>query len=390
MIYYIFIGVIVNYRKFGKLNWKPSALGFGAMRLPIVGSDSSKIDELEAIKMIRYAIDHGVNYVDTAYGYHGGNSERIVGRALKDGYREKVKLATKMPTWLIQNYSDFDKYLNEQLEKLDTDKIDFYLLHGLNKTRWPILETLQVDKWAEKTIEDGRIGHIGFSFHDDLETFKNIIDYYKGWTFCQIQYNYMDTEYQAGTEGLKYAASHGLAVVVMEPIQGGRLAVPPPVEVQKIWDNSGSNRKLAEWALQWVWNQPEVSVVLSGMSTMQHVVENVESAGRSGVGILTSKELATISQVKKKIKEIGFIGCTGCEYCQPCPANVSIPEIFKIYNEYFASGNSDKVKLRYPEEIEEANRARNCIKCAKCEELCPQQLPIRSLLQNAVRTFEGN
>jgi len=379
----------VKYRKFGKLDWKPSALGFGAMRLPIVGTDSSKIDEPEAIKMIRYAIDHGVNYVDTAYGYHGGNSERLVGKALKDGYREKVKLATKMPTWLIKDYSDFDKYLDEQLEKLDTDKIDFYLLHGLNKTRWPILESLQVEKWAERTIGDGRIGHIGFSFHDDLETFKKIIDYYDGWTFCQIQYNYMDTEYQAGTEGLKYAASKGLAVVVMEPIQGGRLAVPPPVEVQKIWDKAGSDRKLAEWALQWVWNQPEVSVVLSGMSTMQHVEENVESVGRSGIDILTAEDLETIAQVKQKIKEIGFIGCTGCEYCQPCPANVSIPQIFGIVNDYFASGNSDEVKARYPEEIEEANRASKCIKCAKCEELCPQQLPIRSLLQNAVRTFEG-
>jgi len=312
----------VNYRKFGKLDWKPSALGFGAMRLPIIGNDSSKIDEPEAIKMIRYAIDHGVNYVDTAYGYHGSNSERLVGKALKDGYRKKVKLATKMPTWLIKNYSDFDKYLDEQLAKLDTDKIDFYLLHGLNKTRWPELEALRVEKWAERTIEDGRIGHIGFSFHDDLDTFKKIIDYYDGWTFCQIQYNYMDTEYQAGTEGLKYAATKGLAVVVMEPIQGGRLAVPPPEEVQKIWDKAGSDRKLAEWALQWVWNQPEVSVVLSGMSTMQQVEENVVSAGRSGVGILTKEDFETIAQVKQKIKEIGFIGCTGCDYCQPCPANV--------------------------------------------------------------------
>ena len=379
----------MKYRKFGKLDWKPSALGFGAMRLPIVGTDSSNIDEPEAIKMIRYAIDHGVNYVDTAYGYHGGNSERIVGKALKDGYREKVKLATKMPTWLINDYSDFDKYLNEQLEKLGTDKIDLYLLHGLNKTRWPILKTLKVEKWAERAIEDGRIGHIGFSFHDDLDTFKEIIDYYDGWTFCQIQYNYMDTEYQAGAEGLKYAADRGIAVVIMEPIQGGRLAVPPPEEVQKIWDEAGSDRKLAEWALQWVWNQPEVATVLSGMSTMQHVEENVVSAGRSGIGVLSDKDLETVAKVKKKIKEIGFIGCTGCEYCLPCPANVSIPQVFGIVNDYFASGNSDEVKARYPEEIEEANRASKCIKCAKCEELCPQQLPIRSLLQSAVRTFEG-
>ena len=379
----------MKYRKFGKLDWKPSALGFGAMRLPIVGSDSSNIDEPRAIDMIRYAIDHGVNYVDTAYGYHGGNSERLVGKALKDGYREKVKLATKMPTWLTKEWSDFDKYLDEQLGKLQTDKIDFYLLHGLNKSRWSVLEPLKVTKWAEEAIESGRIGHIGFSFHDDLLTFKKIIDSYDGWTFCQIQYNYMDTEYQAGTEGLKYAASKGLAVVVMEPIQGGRLAVPPPEDVQKIWDESPVKRKPAEWALQWVWNHPEVSLALSGMSVMQHVVENVESAGRSAAGSLTSAELDMIGRVKEKVKEIGFIGCTGCEYCQPCPANVSIPEILALFNKYFASGNDPAVKALYPEQIEEINRASNCIKCAKCEELCPQQLPIRNLMQNAVRTFEG-
>ena len=265
----------MKYRKFGKLDWEVSALGFGAMRLPAIGGDTSNIDEPRAIEMIRYAIDHGVNYVDTAYGYHGGNSERLVGKALKDGYREKVRLATKMPTWLINERGDFDKYLDEQLGKLQTDKIDFYLLHGLRHTRWPTVRDLDVFSWAEEKIKEGKIGHLGFSFHDDVALFKEIVDSHE-WTFCQIQLNYMDTEYQAGLEGLRYAAEKGLAVVIMEPIKGGKLAVTPPKDVQAVWDKAETKRTPAEWALQWVWNLPEVSIVLSGMSEMKHVEENVD------------------------------------------------------------------------------------------------------------------
>ena len=379
----------MKYRTFGRLNWKPSALGFGAMRLPYMEGDTSKIDEPLAIEMIRYAIDHGVNYVDSAYGYHGGNSERLVGKALKDGYREKVKLATKMPTWIVNSQADMDKYLDEQLGKLQTDSIDFYLLHGLRKARWPTMVENDVFGWAEKAKDEGKIRHLGFSFHDDLDLFKEIIDAYDGWTLCQIQYNYMDTEYQAGTMGLRYAASKGLAVVVMEPIQGGRLAVPPPPEIQAIWDEAPVKRTPAEWALQWVWNQPEVSVVLSGMSTMQHVVENVESAGRSGPGTLTEEELELIERAKQKYGELGFIGCTGCRYCVPCPQGVAIPEIFALYNQYYST-KDDSVKARYSEQLAAENRASRCVECGQCEELCPQQLPIRDLMRGASRTFESS
>jgi predicted aldo/keto reductase-like oxidoreductase len=378
----------MKYRKFGSLDWKPSALGFGAMRLPILDNDSSKINEPLSIEMIRYAIDHGVNYVDTAYGYHGGNSERLVGKALKEGYRERVKLATKMPTWLVTSQDDMDRYLDEQLGKLQTDRIDFYLLHGLRKQRWPNLAKLKVTEWADKAIDEEKIGHIGFSFHDDLSLFKEIIDHYDGWTFCQIQYNYMDTDYQAGTEGLRYAASKGLAVVVMEPIQGGRLAIPPLPEIQAIWDEASVSRTPAEWALQWVWNQPEVSIVLSGMSEMQHVVENVESAGRSGVGTLTQEELETIDRVKAKYRELGFIGCTGCRYCMPCPQGVAIPEIFSLYNAYYAGGQEEAFKEMYLDQITPEMGARNCVACGQCLELCPQNLPIPNLMRNAIRTFE--
>jgi len=380
----------MKYRKFGKLDWEPSALGFGAMRLPILDYDSSRIDEPLAIEMIRHAIDHGVNYVDSAYGYHGGNSERLVGKALKDGYRERVKLATKMPTWLTQKWEDFDRFLDEQLGKLQTDRIDFYLLHGLSNRRWPNLKELGVTEWAEGAIADGRIKHIGFSFHDEFDVLKEIVDYYDGWEFCQIQYNYMDTESSGrgpGTKGLKYAASKGLAVVVMEPIQGGRLAITPPPEVQAIWDEAETKRTPAEWALQWVWNHPEVSLVLSGMSTMQHVVENIESAGRSGPGSLTDYELELFERVKEKYREQGTIGCTDCRYCLPCPEGVAIPDIFTILNENYLR-NREETREKYLEGIAPENRASKCVQCGTCEELCPQQLPIRNLLRGAVRTFE--
>jgi len=382
----------VRYRAFGRLDWKVSALGFGAMRLPVIDGDPAKIDEAEAIKMMRYAIDHGVNYVDTAYPYHRGNSEIVVGKALQDGYREQVRLATKMPTWMVESHEDMERCLDEQLKKLQTEYIDFYLLHGLEEERWSKLQEINVLDWAEKALADGRIRHLGFSFHDTFEVFKQIIDAYDGWTFCQIQYNYLDKDYQAGRRGLRYAASKGLAVVIMEPIEGGMLAVNPPPEIQSIWDEAEIKRTPAEWALQWVWNQPEVSVVLSGMSTMEQVIENVESASRSGPGTLTEKELQLISRASGKYREFGFIGCTGCEYCMPCPEGVAIPDIFSFFNEHSKNrGDRDaqmEVVKRYGEAISPENGARNCAKCGQCEEQCPQQLPIRDLLGRAGRVFE--
>ena len=380
----------MKYRDFRKLTWKVSALGFGAMRLPTVGSDYGKIDEPEAFKMMRYAIDHGVNYVDTAYPYHRGNSEVLVGKVLKNGYREKVKLATKMPTWLVNSKQDLDKYFDEQLQRLQVDCVDFYLLHGLGKERWQKLKELDVCAWAERKIDEGKICYFGFSFHDEFNAFKEIVDDYGGWTFCQIQYNYADADYQAGVRGLKYAASKGLAVVVMEPIAGGRLSVKPPKEIQAIWDEAEVKRTPAEWALQWVWNQPEVSVVLSGMSTMEQVKENVESANRSGIGILNKKELELISRVMQKYKEVGFVECTGCKYCTPCPEGVNIPEIIALFNEYFMKDRSDEVQKKYQANITQDSKAKKCVRCGKCEELCPQKLPIRMILSRVVWIFESN
>ena len=377
----------MHYRKFGKLDWNVSALGFGAMRLPIIGGDTKNIDQPEAIKMIRHSIDNGVNYVDTAYPYHGGESEKVVGKALKDGYREKVRLATKMPSWLVEKYEDFDKYLNEQLEKLDTAHIDYYLLHGLNTKRWPLLNELGVFEWAEKAKEDGRIKYLGFSFHDEYPVFEQILEDAEHFTFCQIQLNYMDTEYQAGIKGLKLAAEKGLAVVIMEPIKGGKLGVTPPQDVIDVWAKSEVRRTPADWALQWVWNLPEVCVVLSGMSEMRHVEENLVSASNSGPGKLKAYELALVEEAKNAYLNLGFVGCTACNYCMPCPSGVAIPEILGLYNEYYQSGQSDEIKTKYWEQITPETHSSNCISCAVCEAQCPQNLPIIKFMGETARMF---
>ncbi len=365
----------MRYRKFGKLDWEVSALGFGCMRFPIKGEDHSNIDEPEATKMLHYAINHGVNYLDTAYPYHGGNSELVVGRALKGGYREKVKLATKLPCWKVEAAEDFDKYLNEQLEKLQTDHIDFYLLHSLGEKSWHKMRDLGVLKRAEGAIADGRIGHLGFSFHDKYKVFQEIIDAYDGWTFCQIQYNYMDIENQAGTKGLKHAASLGLAVVIMEPVLGGRL-VNPPQPIQDLWNTSAKKRMPADWALQWLWNQPEVSVVLSGMSTMEQVEENVASADVSGVNTLTAEELALFDQVREKCRGLCPIPCTECGYCVPCPNGVDILRNFAVYNQGVMYDKADHSRTEYNNWIPEEARASACIQCRECEDKCPQSIPI--------------
>nr|MBC7245481.1 aldo/keto reductase [Chloroflexota bacterium] len=364
----------MQYRKFGKLEWKVSALGFGCMRLPTKSQNPADIDEPEATRMIRYAIDHGVNYIDTAYPYHGGESEPLLGRVLRDGYRQKVKLATKLPCWLVQTAADFECYLNEQLRRLQTDRIDFYLLHSLNKQEWVKVRDLGVLAWAGKAIADGRIGYLGFSFHDDYSVFQEIVDAYDHWTFCQIQYNYMDIEHQAGTKGLHYAAAKGLAVVVMEPLLGGRLANPPEA-VQQIWDSAPKKRTPADWALQWLWNQPEVSVVLSGMSTMRQVKENLVSADRSGVGILSQEELDIIARVRAKYNELCPIPCTACGYCMPCPSGVDIPRVIRQFNYGAMYGDAEAARSGY-KDIPAQSRADQCTECQQCEDLCPQHIPI--------------
>jgi len=372
----------MNYRPFGRLNWKPSALGFGTMRLPILDNNPGRIDEPEATRLIRYAIDQGVNYVDTAYPYHRETSEAFLGRALQEGYRQRIRLATKLPCWKVEQAEDFDRFLDQQRARLQTDRIDFYLLHSLDATSWARMRDLGVLRWAEGAMADGRIGYLGFSFHDRYEVFQEIVDATDLWTFCQIQLNYMDVEYQAGVRGLRYAAGQGLAVVIMEPLRGGLLtrSVPPPI--QAIWDSAPVKRSPAEWALQWLWNQPEVSVVLSGMSTMEQVVENVESARRSGVGLLSADELAIIDQVRARYRELCAVPCTGCEYCLPCPNGVAIPRVFSIYNDLLMYGDRERAGMFYGW-LEEGARADGCLECGECLDKCPQGIDIPAWLKKA-------
>jgi predicted aldo/keto reductase-like oxidoreductase len=362
----------MQYRKFGRLDWHASILGFGTMRLPVKG-DAKNIDQKQATRMLHHAVDRGVNYIDTAYPYHGGESERLLGKALGRGYRDRVKLATKMPSWLVSGPADFDKLFHEQLKRLKTDHIEFYLLHSLNREYWSKMREYDAIEWGRRTIKAGKIGQLGFSFHDDFDLFKEIVDAWD-WPFCQIQYNYMDVRNQAGTRGLKYAASKGIAVVVMEPILGGKLASPPP-SIQKILDRAETKRRAADWALQWLWNQPEVTVVLSGMSTFRQVVENLESADSAGIGILDQQEQGLIREVRRRYKELAPISCTQCRYCMPCPHGVDIPRNLSLYNEGLMYGRPDLARRQYGFIAEKA-RSTACTQCRECEPKCPQSILI--------------
>ena len=378
----------MEYRNFGDINCQVSALGFGAMRLPTSENESSDIVEEEAIKMIRHAIDNGVNYVDTAWPYHGEESEKLVAKVLKDGYRKKTKIATKLPIWLVEDKEDLDKYLNKQLEKLEVDKIDFYLVHALNKERWEKCKELEIMDWLKKVQKEGKIGYKGFSFHDDYDLFEKIVDYYeKDWDFCQIQYNYLDIKYQAGKKGLKYAADKGLGVVVMEPLRGGTLAKEPPEDIKDIWNKSQTQRSAPDWALQWLWNQEEVSVVLSGMSTLQQVKENIESSSNSGINSLDKKEKNLIEKAADKFREMQPVDCTGCGYCTPCPNDVHIPMNFSLYNEAHLYDNYEEKNNTY-NKLKPEMRAENCIACEECLDKCPQNLNIITLLEDTADYFE--
>jgi hypothetical protein len=348
------------------------------MRLPTLDGKrgSPAIDQAEASRMLRYAIDNGVNYVDTAYPYHEGQSEVAVGKALQEGYRDKVKLATKLPVWLVKGPEDFDRLLGEQLKKLGTDHIDFYLLHALDKTRW--LEIVLKHNLLEKAaaaLADGRIGHLGFSFHDEYESFEDIVNGSDLWSFCQIQYNYMDTENQAGERGLRLAADKGLAVVVMEPLMGGRLAVPPD-NIRATMESFAVERSPVEWALGWLWDLPEVSVVLSGMSTMDQVEENLRIAQDSQVGAFGPAAQELILRVREQYNARTVIPCTRCGYCMPCPNGLNIPGNFELFNFAHLYDDVTAARFRYNVMLAEAQRADACIDCGVCAELCPQKIAI--------------
>ncbi len=366
----------MKYRKFGKTGEELSILGFGAMRLPILNGEDTNIDYLEASKMVRYAIDNGVNYLDTAYPYHGGNSEIFCAHVMKDGYREKINIATKLPVWDVKEYADMERILDEQLSKLEVDCIDFYLLHALSIKSWPNMVSLDYKSFLEKARKDGKIKYIGFSFHDSLDLFKEITDDYN-WDFCQIQLNYMDDNYQSGVEGMKYAHDKGMGVIIMEPLRGGMLAKPElPDDIKAVWESSEVQRSPAEWALKYLWNMEEVGVVLSGMSTMEQTVENARIASESSAGSLSNTESKLIQRVKQIFIDRTKVNCTNCKYCMPCPNGVDIPENFWAYNHDSMFDDFAKGKFWITGWLAEPQRASNCIKCGLCEDKCPQNIEI--------------
>ena len=380
------------YRKMPKNGDELSILGFGAMRLPTRSNGS--IDEEKATQMVRYAIDNGVNYVDTAWPYHMGQSEPFLACALADGYREKVKIATKMPQWMVKSYVDMDHFLNAQLQKLNTDHIDYYLVHSLVGSSWKTIRDLGVAEFLDRAKADGRIVNAGFSYHGSGEDFKDVVDGYD-WDFCQIQYNFLDENIQAGTKGLEYAASRGLGVVIMEPLRGGNLADPVPSEVIDIWNEAEIKRSPVQWAFHWVWNHPEITIVLSGMSEPNQVEENLKAAEDGFANSLNNKELKLVEKVADKYRELMKINCTGCRYCMPCPQGVDIPACFETYNNLFMFGGKDRLMMMYAAKLggilRGANRnfASQCVQCGQCLDLCPQNLPILGMLEKVAEEFEG-
>ena len=383
-------------RPFGRSGEELSPLGFGCMRLPWKGANASFIDEPRATELIHRAIEGGVNYFDTAWPYHGvkgvmepGQSEPFLGRALQGGWREKIKLATKLPVWLMNEKADLDGLLNAQLERLRVEQIDFYLAHGLDVGGWERVKSLNILEFFHSAQKDGRIKHIGFSFHDEFALFEEIINAYD-WEFTQIQYNYLDRDYQAGQKGLKLAYEKGLATVIMGPLRGGALASDLPPEAAGLLRRIRPEWSLAEWGLKWLWNQPEVNVVLSGMNEMTQLEENIRLAAESGPGLLNQHEIQAVEQVQKCFEARAKVRCTGCGYCLPCPEGVDIPKNFIFYNKFHLL-DSDVARRQsfffYQGQITGAKRADSCVGCGQCETKCPQHLPIAELMPEVAATF---
>ena len=368
----------MEYRQLEKLGISPSLLGFGCMRFPKTAD--GKIDEKEAEKMIDHAIASGVTYIDTAYPYHNGDSEPFVGSVLKKYPRDSFYLATKLPIWELNTKEDVKRIFDSQLARLDVDYVDFYLLHALDKTKWQKVLDLDIIPFVEEMKAQGKIRYIGFSFHDDYEVFEQILTY-RAWDFCQIQYNYMDRDIQAGDKGYALTEKLGVPLVIMEPIKGGSLAVLPE-DIDAMFKAEDPKSSTASWALRWVASHPNVKVILSGMSTYDQVLDNLATFNRDDI-VLNEKEQAVVDQVTASIKARVKNGCTGCAYCMPCPFGINIPKNFSIWNTEAMYGNTQKAKQAYAD-LKEA-QASLCKKCGKCETMCPQSLPIREDLARVAK-----
>ena len=375
----------MQYRTFDKTGQKVSLLGMGTMRLPV--TEDGQVDREAAISMIRHSIDEGINYVDTAYMYHDGESEKIVGQALKDGYREKVLLADKMPVWLAKDEEAMRSIFDEQFARLEVDVIDMYLVHNVTVPVWKRAQKFHLMDFLEEKRAEGKIRHIGFSFHDQLSLFKEVIDSYP-WDFCQIQLNYMDKEFQAGEEGLHYAAEKGIPVIIVEPLKGGKLTDTLPPSVKALWKQAEIQRTPAEWALRWVANHSEILTILSGMSAPEQLEENLRILSQAKPNSLTEKELSIIDQVSSEYNRLIQYSCTSCKYCMPCPKKIDIPTAIRFYNEWFLYEGNPKIKADYPNWLVKDRQPGDCIACKACEDHCPQHLPISEIMKKTAEIFE--
>jgi len=368
------------YAAYGKTGLQVSRFGLGCMRFPQ--------DEQEAIQMIRYAIDHGVNYLDTAYVY--GDSEVITGKALKDGYRDKTYLATKSPVWNVNKHADFEKYLDEELIRLGTDHIDVYLLHNLNNAHWEQVKKYDGFSFLDKMIRKGKILHKAFSIHNTLPAFKEIVDSFD-WEMAQIQLNILDEAQQVGVEGLKYAADKGLAVVIMEPLRGGYLLSNVPDEVQALVNAYPEKRSLVEWCFLWLYNMPEVSLILSGTGSIEQLKDNLRIFDQAAPMVMVKEDQAFIHQIQEAYEAKKSIGCTGCKYCMPCPRGVGIPEIFKAYNSHQFTKPHTIDQYVYQNIIVPSGAGGDqCVTCGACMNHCPQALNIPELIKMAHAELVGN
>lgn len=376
----------MNYRK-DRYGNDLSILGYGCMRFTQSGG---KIDMDKAEREIMAAYDAGVNYYDTAYVYPG--SEAALGQILaKNRIRDKVKIATKLPHYLIKSKDSMEKFFSEQLARLQTDYVDYYLMHMLTDVEtWERLKNLGILEWLEEKKKSGAIRQVGFSYHGNSDMFCRLVDAYD-WDFTQIQYNYMDEHSQAGRRGLNYAHEKGLPAIIMEPLRGGRLVNKLPEQAVRIFEEYPVKHTPAQWALRWLWNQPEVTCVLSGMNSAEMVADNVHTASTVSAGELTDEEESMLQQVVQAINEKVKVGCTGCGYCMPCPKNVDIPGTFAAYNRYYTDGKMTAYKeyIMCTAMRKTSSAASNCIECGKCEKHCPQHIQIRAELKNARKKLEN-
>ena len=362
---------------------KVSLLGMGCMRFP--ADEAGKIDTEEAIRMIRRSIDRGITYVDTAYMYHGGESEVILGKALKDGYRQKVLVADKIPPWYADRPEDLEDIFNEQLARLDLDMIDIYLIHDIHESTWKTVQELDVLGFMERKKAEGKIRYIGFSFHDEYELFEEVLNAYP-WDLCQIQYNYVDEDFQAGRKGLELARSKGVPVVIMEPLKGGKLAGGLPPEADALWEKMSERKPSVDWAFSWIADQPGILTILSGMSDTAQAGHNLALFGDLAPGCLSESDAAVMGKIAAKLTELTAYDCTSCRYCMPCPMEINIPKIIDLYNQFCLFDNVQAVFESYAWVA--PHLASTCVACKKCESLCPQSLPISEIMEKAASVFD--